>query len=612
MTIPAKSFDSPVSSMLEDRLDRWRIAKDVYSVICQIPFDSSCRIGVFGGWGQGKTSLLNFVETLAKDEGFISFWLNPSQSKNSDNLWDLILESFLNALACEQLLIGEVRRARIRRFSQKLMTPIQQVADLSPYSKAAIGSARNAFEVWLKPNGKQVNRLREKLNSKRVMVFVDDLDRADPAIVPNLLLALRDVLDLPGFAFILAFDEDIVAKSLLQVNAGWVDGKAFIDKSLDFTFTLKPASPEQQCQLVTEHIRLICPWMETTVIEQNADLLPETPRKAKSLIRNLLALTGQVKRHSQAEIQWVDLFFGQLIRLESATFLQQFLKEGKNKDLLIYGTSIQMKEPSPNAEMCLKEVVDTNKSLNESQKSTLLKLLTKWNERRGLGGDNLFQYYAGFGTEHRNFTLLELGTVLDDFKVNGEIVALEKALKDHAKKVSSQLQDVSRDFLRLLAERRAADLNSATDSLAEESVAKHLDDADAILNLVKRVLLEMSSRIDLQHQDIFDAIESIVGQAFRWISFDVSPYIRARKQEKQCLLVLAESCLISATDWVGLLQHFSDPHLSFTGTKADIEKRFALNSELRKILDERLADEALRFFGTKGAHQAFYGQGAQR
>jgi hypothetical protein len=51
-----------------------------------------------------------------------------------------------------------------------------------------------------------------------VIVFIDDLDRATPELLPKLLLSLREILDLPGFTFVLAFDNEIVADGLKTAN----------------------------------------------------------------------------------------------------------------------------------------------------------------------------------------------------------------------------------------------------------------------------------------------------------------------------------------------------------------------------------------------------------
>jgi hypothetical protein len=96
--------------------------------------------------------------------------------------------------------------------------------------KIAFGAVGN----WLKPDGPQVRKIRQTFGKRRVIVFIDDLDRATPELLPKLLLSLREILDLPGFTFVLAFDNEIVADGLKTANKAWGDGASFLDKILAF------------------------------------------------------------------------------------------------------------------------------------------------------------------------------------------------------------------------------------------------------------------------------------------------------------------------------------------------------------------------------------------
>ena len=52
-------FDSPKKIKAQDRLNRWKFAENIYSIVKNTPQDWSNRIGIYGGWGEGKTSVSN-------------------------------------------------------------------------------------------------------------------------------------------------------------------------------------------------------------------------------------------------------------------------------------------------------------------------------------------------------------------------------------------------------------------------------------------------------------------------------------------------------------------------------------------------------------------------
>ena len=65
------------------------------------------RIGVYGEWGSGKSSVLHFVEGMARAEGHIIFSFNPWQYQSTDHLWKAFVEGLFSreqwlAVAAEQ------------------------------------------------------------------------------------------------------------------------------------------------------------------------------------------------------------------------------------------------------------------------------------------------------------------------------------------------------------------------------------------------------------------------------------------------------------------------------------------------------------------------------
>src|SRR5205823_2979995 len=143
----------------------------------------------------------------------------------------------------------------------------------------------------------------------------DDLDRCSPALIPQLLLSLRELLDLPGFTFILAFDDEIVAKALTEKNPAWIQGNDFLEKILDFRFHLPPITEQQKEKLTVRAMAKYCSFVPTESTNKIKDLLPCNPRKLKSLIRNMAVLQPQIERHDPDELCWPDVWLAQMLRL---------------------------------------------------------------------------------------------------------------------------------------------------------------------------------------------------------------------------------------------------------------------------------------------------------
>jgi predicted KAP-like P-loop ATPase len=54
--------DAPISDVADDRFRRWPFAQRIAQTIISRADPSSIVIGIFGAWGEGKTSVLNFIE----------------------------------------------------------------------------------------------------------------------------------------------------------------------------------------------------------------------------------------------------------------------------------------------------------------------------------------------------------------------------------------------------------------------------------------------------------------------------------------------------------------------------------------------------------------------
>jgi predicted KAP-like P-loop ATPase len=86
--LPLGGYDAARSRRQEDDLDRWRFAAEIVEVIVSTPSDWSARIGVFGKWGSGKSTVLRFAKQMLTEGKNIVFWFNPWAVQNWNDLWE--------------------------------------------------------------------------------------------------------------------------------------------------------------------------------------------------------------------------------------------------------------------------------------------------------------------------------------------------------------------------------------------------------------------------------------------------------------------------------------------------------------------------------------------
>jgi len=111
-----------------------------------------------------------------------------------------------------------------------------------PYAEPASAALERAGEVakglfsstsLAKRKSEIVDALR--LLSRRIIVFVDDLDRLEPREASEMLRLIRAVADFPNVIYVLSCDTDALAKTL-QKSVQVDDGRAYLEKIIQVSF----------------------------------------------------------------------------------------------------------------------------------------------------------------------------------------------------------------------------------------------------------------------------------------------------------------------------------------------------------------------------------------
>jgi len=322
-------YDSARSARDEDHLNRWPFAQEIYRIASSGPRDWSVRIGVYGEWGSGKTSVINFVNSMARDDGHVIFTFNPWQFQTTDDLWKAFVEGLFKRIEeATQTKDTQALSRRRKAVAGTVAKVLPKVIgawnnEAGEAAKGGIGLLRR-FLVF---SADDLAKLGEILGERRLIVTIDDLDRTDAKLVPEILFALKEIMDVPGMAFICAFDPIIVGKVLGDSHSGFGDGLNFLEKIIDYPRWLPVPTKDQLARLAAEDAAKFCPYVSSTELSDVVGLLPKNPRAIRQFMRILDLLRHQIQRHHAYEIHWPILLAANVLKVRFPKISHEILED---------------------------------------------------------------------------------------------------------------------------------------------------------------------------------------------------------------------------------------------------------------------------------------------
>ncbi len=214
-------------------------------------------IGIYGKWGDGKTSLLNLIEKNIErfekkknDLPIIKFhyspWLYHSEKEMIEDFFENLSKKTFSNSNPELKKAGKL----IKKYSRYLKA-IKISANIGIPNKFGGGMSFEPSEI-LKALGedlsgdnktlleikKEINKVLEKSNYK-IIIFIDDIDRLDKKEIYSVFKLIKNVVNFNNLVFILAFDPDYVAKAIFnRYGNDEIAGKKFLEKIINIPLEL--------------------------------------------------------------------------------------------------------------------------------------------------------------------------------------------------------------------------------------------------------------------------------------------------------------------------------------------------------------------------------------
>lgn len=275
-------------------------------------------IGIQGEWGTGKTSMMRMIEDSLSDKD-VAQGKGKRQAKGSEvfipiriNTWEhsLINEPTSCLFSIMEEIIIELSKAdsSLVNLVQAKQTIMRMAKNAASVGAMVTGGSVDGLSEGLMapPNIKtlrgQLDNAIKKLQEngrEKIIIFIDDLDRLEPATAVKTLELLSNLFAIEGCVFVIAIDYQVVVKGLVTKYG---DPKAenehefrsFFDKLIQLPFMMPLQS--YKVQDYAAHLLLSISYFSSTEIKSMANnqlrlILDSTiglnPRSIKRLINSL-------------------------------------------------------------------------------------------------------------------------------------------------------------------------------------------------------------------------------------------------------------------------------------------------------------------------------------
>lgn len=296
------SVHDPVTELSQDILGRRVLANTIFARLTSS--DCPFVLGLYGGWGTGKTSLLNLLEIINKEEVTqnnnhkltiikVDAWKYESTNsllmpvvvklkqkiKDDDFLPEAWKAVTRRILATTAFSIGDIALAKLGIDSDKIQSTYKSISQRESRDEATVflrwETMIDETEATINAFEKIIKLVISERKTDRILIVVDNLDRCSPESVVSFLESVKNFLSVPQCTWLLAVDSEVIASYISRKYDGTaIDGYSYLDKIVPEQYHLSLSPTEDGDKI----IRLIREATNGSYSFDNAEQLPQIPK----------------------------------------------------------------------------------------------------------------------------------------------------------------------------------------------------------------------------------------------------------------------------------------------------------------------------------------------
>jgi predicted KAP-like P-loop ATPase len=264
--------DRAIANKEQDRLDRAIFAKYLARCILDHEDSQSLVIGLYGGYGSGKTSIINL---MLEELDFAASYIEEEQKPIILNFspWSYsgqnqLIFSFFRRLS------SALRQATNLHHGEKIIHLLELYASFFTHKPVpkALRLQRSILKQWLNredaygwESGRDLTAVKAELNEllrkeqRKIIIIIDNISRLNDEEIKQMFQIVKSMSDYTNTVYLLALDKEHVVKAINRMDGG--GGEDLLEKVVQLPFEVPIIARQDIENILLDKLKLVMPYV---------------------------------------------------------------------------------------------------------------------------------------------------------------------------------------------------------------------------------------------------------------------------------------------------------------------------------------------------------------